>query len=159
MSKEIEVTFKGTITVPDCTSFSLNKAVSANVEKEDLGENAGKLVFIEEVRKSEKGYSGYANGEYFCVRQTPGILYCVKLDVGYGGHELKKFNLIGKDSTTYAIISSYNASSSARQFVKDQSKWLLDTDLEGKRQWVESVYSGARTCLRQVERALEATCQ
>ena len=158
MSREIEVCFKGKIILPDEAFGDILKVSSEN--RKDLGEYAGKYVFVEQIDNGDKGYSNYHNGEYFCVRHTPATLYCIKPEVGYGGHTVYKFNLIGKLTTRYEVISSYTHATSIKNFVKEQTKWIIEeTNREGKRQWVESVYSGAKSVVRQVEQVLEDTCQ
>ncbi len=104
----------------------------------------GKLVFLESTDKDHR----YRNGEYFCLRESPHILYCIKPVAGYDSHELKSFPLIGADK--YDVIS-----------VEDVDRSFLD-DLIGDmrefvatredRRWIESVYEGEAQVLKMVEK-------
>jgi len=169
MSKTIQ--FNGTITIPDdllpqdiVNVFKLENTqdtgccqeyAPAPPPKQDLGKYAGKFVFVEQVRKpgdTEKTYSTYNNGEYFCFRSTQNTLYLVKPQVGYYGAQQSSFNIFQSgNSTSYEVLSSYIDDPAIQSFIKDQEKWLSSE----KRQYVEYVYSNGDNLLKQVKRALE----
>lgn len=97
---------------------------------------AGKFVFVE--AKDPK--DSYYNGEYFCTRQTPSTLYCVKPVVGYGGNEIKQIQLIGKN--VYSIIESWADDAAAVDTANAMIAWGRQIeDPDYKKQWVEYVYS------------------
>lgn len=96
----------------------------------------GKFVFVE--AKNPK--DSYYNGEYFCTRRTPSTLYCVKPVVGYGGHEIKQIQLIGKNA--YSIIESWADDAAAVDAANAMIAWGRRVeDPDYKKQWVEYVYS------------------
>lgn len=175
MSKTIQ--FNGTITIPDdllpqdivnvfkletntqdvgcCLGFS-----PAPAPKQDLGKYAGKFVFVERNRKptdTAQSYTTYYNGEYFCVRSSQNTLYLIKPTVGYGGQEMRTINTFKADNTeSYSVLSVYEDDGAIRSFIRDQEKWIEDTR-SGKlnKQWIDFVYSGAESVVRQVKMALE----
>ena len=169
MSKTIQ--FNGTITIPDdllpqdiVNVFKLENntcndgyavGYSPAPPKLDLGKYAGKFVFVEQVRKTddtEKTYSSYNNGEYFCYRSTQNTLYLVKPQVGYYGAQRYSFNIFQSGNlTSYEILSSYVDDPAIRNFINYQEKWLSSE----KKQYVEYVYSNGDDILKQVKRALE----
>lgn len=121
---------------------------------EGLGLYAGKLVFVEASGTGSDGkpVSTYYNGEYFIVRSTPGVLYACKLSPGYGGHELKQLSIVG--STPYKVIDSYPVTSGmANSYIEGMERFIEEGRC-GKKQWVDSVYSGAAENLRHVKKAL-----
>jgi hypothetical protein len=163
MSKTIQ--FSGTVTLPDdffpqdVVNVFKYETKTLGEERIDLGKYAGKFVFVEQVRKptdTEKTYSSYSNGEYFCVRSNQNALYVVKLGIGYDGHQLKTINIFPAENTvSFAILSCYEDYSAVNRFVAEQEKWIQDTR-SGKiaKQWIDGVYSGAESVLRQVKQAI-----
>ena len=170
MSKTIQ--FNGTITIPDdllpqdiVNVFKLETNTQdarcylgyspAPAPKLDLGKYAGRFVFVEQVQKpgdTDKTYSTYNNGEYFCFRSTPNTLYLVKYQVGYYGAQQFSFNIFQSgNSTSYEVLSSYVDDAAIQNFIKDQEKWLSSE----KKQYVEYVYSQGENILSQVKRSLE----
>jgi hypothetical protein len=110
----------------------------------------GKFVFIEHSNPQ----NAYNNGEYFCVRQTPGTLYAIKPVIGYGGHSMKAFALVGTDPAR--VVESWADDKAARSFVEDQLAWSDQIkNPEYKKAWIESVYGEARETALMAKRALE----
>lgn len=108
----------------------------------------GQWVFVER----ETGDT-YLNGEYFVVQQTPCVLYCAKLAGVYGGHELKKFNLIGKDP--YKVVSAYIDDQAAGIGIDSMKHWAGAVERREKLQWVEYVYTECGVNARMAERAIQ----
>ena len=156
MNKTIQ--FTGTIVVPDdspvVSSLGPSNLARSFAGKPSLGEYAGVFVFVEKVKTPGlTSYSHYDNGEYFVLRSTPAVLYATKLVVGYGGHEIKQLPLLGEGN--FQILDSYRADGIILDFLRNQKKWLADSEF-GKKQWIESVYSNAREVVRQIERTMES---
>jgi len=112
---------------------------------------AGKFVFVEANDLSD----GYYNGEYFCTRQTPSMLYCVKPIAGYGGHDTRQIQLTGKRA--YSIIESWVDDKFAVDAANGMMAWGRQTEDPGyKKQWVDYVYSSiienAKTILRVINK-------
>lgn len=110
----------------------------------------GKFVFLESIDVKNRYYSG----EYLCVRATPATLYCVKPSVGYGGHEIKSFSLMGTEG--YNVLESWEDKACAVRFATEQEAWakqIVNPDF--KRNWIESVYSGAGEAARAVKRCFD----
>lgn len=113
----------------------------------------GKLVFAE-YSGTKSGGSGYNNGEYFILRETPCTLYGVKLNAGYGGHSIQQLPKIGEGKFT--VIESWQDNDAVRQWAKDSLEFVRKfRSGEANAQWIESVYSdleaNARAGLRVIE--------
>jgi hypothetical protein len=111
----------------------------------------GQLVFLE--RQNSGKDSTYYNGEYACIRATPTTLYCVKPVVGYDFHSVRQFSLVGSEK--YEVVEAHDDIETIRGLVNANKKWASDgLNGVGKRQWCESVYSGAANSADQLERAI-----
>lgn len=99
--------------------------------------------------------SRYNNGEYFVVRQTTATLYCVKLNVGYGGHSIEQFALIGERK--YSVIESWTDNAAVRKWASDSLEYVRKfRDGETKREWIDSVYTQLEANVRSALRVIDS---
>jgi hypothetical protein len=115
----------------------------------------GKLVFVEAERGTltDKEYSNYDGGEYFVIRQTPHILYCVKLanPDEYNGRQIKQIPLLG--NRRFNVLSATNVKSSdVEWFVRKLWENAHKKDRGENVQWCDSVYSEAKAAAREMAR-------
>ena len=120
-------------------------------EKAQVINYVGKFAFIERIEGS-----GCYDGEYFIVMQTPHNLYGIKLIGGYGGHEQKKFPLVGKEA--HKVISVYKDDEAARLGIKAMKDWAGAISRGEKLAWIPSVYTKCAANARMAERALSCVC-
>lgn len=94
----------------------------------------GMIVWVEKQDPKDN----YYNGEYIVVKQSPNTLYAVSTKgTGYGAHELRQLPLVGEKP--YTVISSKRDD----KFVRDFADQMLAFSRETKRNWIDSVYTGA----------------
>ncbi len=110
----------------------------------------GKFVFIEQTDPK----SSYGNGEYFCVRQTPGTLYVTKLVGGYGGHTFEAKAIIG--TSAWRVVEAWDDDCAAMKGAQEMIEWGdLAKDSSYKKQWVEYVYTDCARNGQQILRTLQ----
>jgi hypothetical protein len=113
----------------------------------------GKLVFLER-RNPCRDFSGYDDGEYICIKQTPFTLHCVKPGGGYTSSQTKAFPLLSEHG--YSVICVHDGTVAVDELIAQLESF---PPKEGeRREWCESVYERARDVLRQL-RALRARQQ
>ncbi len=112
----------------------------------------GKMAFLEMEREgtTDKTYSGYYNGEYYIVRQSPSTLYGSKLTDGvYDMNDLKQFALIG--TGRYIVV---DARTPSREFIQERIQRIYRAACAPQRgeklQWTEHVYDNARTNIQAI---------
>ena len=113
----------------------------------------GQIVFLEQDRSSvsdPKNYSGYNNGEWLVLNQSPYTLYCVKptSDV-YNARYQQQFSIIG--SNRYLVISSTTPSGPVFEETAKTLWYNAHKPERGEKlNWVESVYTEAKEVARKM---------
>lgn len=113
----------------------------------------GKLVFVEAHRGTltEKEYSNYDGGEYLVIRQSPNLLYGVKIGSAdeYNGRQVKQLALVGERRFNVLSVSCPKRSE-VEFFVRELWHNAHKRERGEKLNWVESVYGEAKTTARQL---------
>lgn len=115
----------------------------------------GKFVFVQNPDTGEKA-SHYEDGEYFCFRETPNVIHCVKLSGVYETSNARQFTLIG--ALKREVIDARQDDDGAEAICRDV---LAECDeiASGRKEaaWVGHVYeqskSNALAILRTIGRA------
>jgi hypothetical protein len=112
----------------------------------------GHFVFLERINESGQGVD-YNSGEYIIVNQTPMTLYAVKSSSDiYSVHNLLQFFVEG--TRPWRVVKEYIDNELLNRFILKIELQLKNEDVEGKRQWVNSVYSSARANIDLLKRTI-----
>lgn len=107
----------------------------------------GKLVFIEQM--GDDGKPSYYNGEYLAIRETQHVLYCIKPNAGYDGHEMRQFSLVGSKPAKIISESPSIDVPFLRNLAAEMDAFAAELKTPEKR-WVDYVYTNNATHARRI---------
>ena len=163
----MKLQFTGTVEVPDVVFEAYKPTPIAQAQyigeragaftpavEPDFGPYAGKLAYLEADYVNKDGsIPTYENGEYAIIRTTPGTISGVRLCVGYDGHKIKTFPLIG--SQKWRIVDACEGDRAIQDFLREQLYFSQAPARGDKLAWIPSVYSDAAAVVRQLQRAFD----